>query len=61
MTDVLVRDVAALLSNVAQMLDEMKIERMNHPTIEWTDWNQQQRDELTRILRLLSGSRGAEE
>jgi len=39
-----------LLANIAQMLDEMRTERQNGSGLPWTDWNQQQRDEISRIL-----------
>jgi hypothetical protein len=50
-TDALTRDLIPFLGNIAQMLDEMKVERGNHPTIEWTAYNQEQRDILTTFLR----------
>jgi hypothetical protein len=45
-TDALTRDLIPFLGNVAQMLDEMKVERGRN----WTSYNQQQRETLTEIL-----------
>lgn len=53
-TDALVRDLIPFLGNIAQMLDEMKVERQQHPIIEWTAYNQEQRDNLTAFLRRAS-------
>jgi predicted RNase H-like nuclease (RuvC/YqgF family) len=33
------------------MLDEMKVERQQHTTLEWTAHNQEQRDALSAFLR----------
>jgi hypothetical protein len=46
-TDVLVRDLIPFLGNIAQMLDEFKVERGD----KWTPYNQEQRDRLTAFLR----------
>ncbi len=50
-TTEIIRDLIPLLTNLAQMLDEMKIERGQHPTIEWTTYNQEQREALTAMVR----------
>jgi hypothetical protein len=50
-TEALARDLIPFLGNVAQMLDEMKVERNAHPTIMWTAYNQEQRDTLAAFLR----------
>jgi hypothetical protein len=42
--------IAALLANIAPLLDEMKTERTHGTGLPWSDWNQQQRDELSAIL-----------
>jgi hypothetical protein len=46
-TDALTRDLIPFFSNIAQMLDEMKIERGD----KWTGYNQEQREALTVFLR----------
>lgn len=46
----ILRDIRLFLPNVAQMLDEMKVER-SFRHIDWTDYNQEQRELLTALMR----------
>jgi hypothetical protein len=50
-TDALARDLIPFLGNIAQMLDETRVERDAGHGLNWTPWCQEQRDTLTALLR----------